>query len=95
MNLLSKEIAEARPTWLSQLSGEKLVNLGGPATLHDENVKEVAGNANTPIDLVARGLILFQEVDDMSLCCATSWQANLPIVAYQPLPERVLVIHII
>ncbi len=28
----------------------------------------------------------------MSLCCATSWQANLPILAYHPLPERVLVV---
>ncbi len=26
----------------------------------------------------------------MSLCCATSWQANLSILAYHPLPERVL-----
>lgn len=43
-------------TWLSQLSGERLVILGRSARLHGKNAMEVAGNANNPIGLVARGL---------------------------------------
>ncbi len=43
-------------TWLSQRCGETLVMWGGPATLHDEIRKEVAGNADHPTHLMARGL---------------------------------------
>ena len=87
-------VVNDRLNWLFQLSGERLVISGEPATLHDEMMKEVAGMPTTPLIALPEGLDIIVVSEDTRFWFGWSQIEPARCAHCVPLPLRLFIVTI-